>query len=857
MIETDQFENIIISGDIPRLEAFVNELSPKEKSKIATAAFDLLKNAMDDWRQEPPRWEQATRTKVIETSALAAMLTATEKQLEQAQWGGWFTLPDDAYHLLQRLKPQTLRNFGDILLEKSVFQWIFVRTLLQFGIIDKPQSEQYLLGLFGAPRYVKTRDGERLRDYLLKHEDLHEDVWRLFEIEGDQENSFASADKYNFHENSWETALLQLSNERVFSRERLLLESLKSLDRGFIQFRAGWFSRFHEALKPTLNERELHAEAYAKLLSSSVPPTVSFAIKALSVLDASNRLPEEILAKYIAPALSAPAKATASSALKMIERAIARNAKFASQGCLRAAEALNHPVSDIQGQAIKLLTKHSSQIDPALAERIYQTALNARGSLKEDFAQLLNMCAPSKLRDTYKSQSKVVTSYVMQTEFCPDWPFGTVNTVRTIEDIEELILRASFCLEHPEDPIEFERVLDAVSRLSLTRPADFASKTGALKKRSKKLAEGGSWTTPISQTRMARFIFDWLEGENKTLIWNQENGIGEFPTRRLQNVLKRVLRSESLPLLSTPTCVTGWIDPHILQQRESEWKKRGIKCDEFDLAQALLRVPGNSIKPFLQTAKPSGELWDALAFSTQSHNPIVAKVQELRSVLWRAATWVQQSNADPSKSLFFNSADLLKHEPTAATSYPVLRESLFAITIREAAIGIDYAQTSDRLMRPAFEVLTESGAPLGRKAIVLIAIGLTILDPELAGFSRDAIIIAIEERRLDLAALAVETSKFLHSGRNKPKRLAAALTDISRVSDLHLNAMRRLIELTLHGDGSRTPKDLSAVLEVLNELLIAEDSKIEDAETIAYLKSVTMGGKTSKLIKTLSERFQK
>ena len=79
---------------------------------------------------------------------------------------------------------------------------------------------------------------------------LVDDVWRLFEVEGG-ENSLAAYDKYFREENTWRAALVELGEDGSLDRERLLDASLDALQRGFAQFRAQWFSAFHEALRPT------------------------------------------------------------------------------------------------------------------------------------------------------------------------------------------------------------------------------------------------------------------------------------------------------------------------------------------------------------------------------------------------------------------------------------------------------------------------------------------------------------------------------------------------------------------------------------------------------------------------------
>ncbi len=111
---------------------------------------------------------------------------------------------------------------------------------------------------------------------------LVEDVWRIFEVEGGGENSLAAYDKYSSEENRWRAALVELGNDGSLDRERLLDASLDALQRGFAQFRAQWFSAFHEAMRPTPAERTARASTYLSLAASPIGPTASMALKALA-----------------------------------------------------------------------------------------------------------------------------------------------------------------------------------------------------------------------------------------------------------------------------------------------------------------------------------------------------------------------------------------------------------------------------------------------------------------------------------------------------------------------------------------------------------------------------------------------
>ena len=77
------------------------------------------------------------------------------------------------------------------------------------------------------------------------------------------------------------TSFVSLAARDPAMRERLLDVSLAALARDFSTYRAGWFSRFHESLAPTDEERAQRTDAYLGLLRSRVGPTVSMAVAAL------------------------------------------------------------------------------------------------------------------------------------------------------------------------------------------------------------------------------------------------------------------------------------------------------------------------------------------------------------------------------------------------------------------------------------------------------------------------------------------------------------------------------------------------------------------------------------------------
>src|SRR6266849_4754200 len=251
---------------------------------------------------------------------LALLGTATLSELKKIS--AWYLVPKHACEVIRDRHPSWLADWVEFELSRFIRQWPLVRALVRENLIAKPETEPYAVGMIVVPNRSKP-----VRDFLKADlELLSDEVWRLFAHEGSGEFSLAAYDKYVQEQNSWQTAFYTLAAEGELDRARLLASSLDALVRDFAPFRAGWFSRFHDALRPTVSERITLRDRYSALLASRVPATVSFAMKALVDLDKAGALDIIAISERLAPALEARDKGTVSHALAFLRRA-ARDGK--------------------------------------------------------------------------------------------------------------------------------------------------------------------------------------------------------------------------------------------------------------------------------------------------------------------------------------------------------------------------------------------------------------------------------------------------------------------------------------------------------------------------------------------------
>ena len=169
------------------------------------------------------------------------------------------------------------------------------------GFCDAPTHENYILGMIGSingfyvSELIGSKFGSLLKNLRADPDLLKDEVWQLFQIEGQGELTLAAHDKYlggKSADYSLEPVLSRNYRSRASSRAiGLLDESLEALNRGFSQFRVAWFSQFHEIMEPTVKERRKRQKKYLVLLASPIPPTVTFALDALDVIDKEKPIP--------------------------------------------------------------------------------------------------------------------------------------------------------------------------------------------------------------------------------------------------------------------------------------------------------------------------------------------------------------------------------------------------------------------------------------------------------------------------------------------------------------------------------------------------------------------------------------
>jgi hypothetical protein len=135
----------------------------------------------------------------------------------------------------------------------------------------------------------------------------------------------------------------------------LIEKSLSTLEKDWPQFRAGWFSRFHDLLAPTLDEMEPLNSRYLGLCHSRIAPTVTMALASLAALLKNGRLDHVALLEALAPVMSSAVKSQVDAALKLLDSVVKKEPGLGHAASALAQRALAHESAELHTKILARL----------------------------------------------------------------------------------------------------------------------------------------------------------------------------------------------------------------------------------------------------------------------------------------------------------------------------------------------------------------------------------------------------------------------------------------------------------------------------------------------------------------------
>lgn len=699
----DELQAIIDKGDAAACLKFFAKASEPDRRALAKTAQAAAKRNDKLLRQGD---RQGSKLRFA-AAQIAVLATSSLSELKSLGWLGW---PDakTTFELLSSRRPEWLPEYTEYILERNVRSWPLVRALVRRGLCPRPRHDNYTLGMLGNldswsndHLHVEPHKSSLIEN-LRADRELLQEVWELFRIEGQGDLTLAAHDKYlKLRETNakfcWNLALKELSQTGELSRDRLLDESLEALNRGFSQFRVAWFSQFHELLEPTVKERVKRQEKYVVLLASPIPPTVTFALDALDVIDKARPLAAEAMIESLQPVLLAKHKGTAKRAVQWLDRLASRDARSQPAAASSAARALAHEATDVQKAAIDVLVKHGSPGDSGLKRQVAAAAPGVAASLRKRLEAWSggreSDAKPAKPAQSRSSAAGTLADLEKQAAAIPSrWAslagipamlaaareskveiaalhFGPLDVPRLdpeaalqpVQNLDEWIDVCAHFLEAPEEIDEGERVLEGLARLCDQSPDEFESQLGPLRKRIDKIYHGycGPYLGMSFRDDVCGVVRAWVNGEavvakakkdqHDRVTWNFADkdkhvwgGVSDAPalwalSQRSQELAERSAQRRVRPLLSAATHRGGWLDPLAYAERLLVWEKLGERPPHYDAILALLRLaPDNRAAALKRLGKLKGELAEAARYALGGQKAVIGKT---------AAAWVAAARA--------------------------------------------------------------------------------------------------------------------------------------------------------------------------------------------------------------------
>ena len=821
----------------------------------------------------------------VDAVKVAMLACATRAELKQY---GAHVIPRSVplVEVIGALGPSWIDGWVEDIVEGSPSSASEVAPLWRSGLCRRPEGDSLILAYYNTFRRPDLTDHPEVLD---------EHVWRFFEVEGGGELSLAAHDKYCKQPKTWSDTLVDLARSGRLDRARLLDSSLDALERDFGQFRAGWYSRFHAALEPSLEEQAARVERYLHLLSSAVPPTVSLAIKSLKALDKAGKVPVAELLDSIGPALLARQKSAATAALQLLASAAKRSPSRASEIAATGLDALVSESAEVQGMALDLVERLGCAGLPDVQSRL---------------AEHRDVVAPSVRGRLSAMLREPVQPAVAEPGFEPDRRAATFDPISPAESLDEAVAALLAVLEDARDPLAVERAVDGVSRFGAGCAPD-SNLLSPLRKRSRQIfAAAGYQKIRMSLAALGRA---WCgEGMPGELMRDAQADFGvsgisgeTFAAtflERCDEVIARVRLGLALPLLSLPSDAGGQVRPVDLVDRLEQYRSAGATPGTVDSALALTRLAregraehrsrvagsGDVDKAVAfalgggSSASGNGPVWAAawLARSTEEENPETlwphadrepgaGAVAEYRLIVERDETdgypWCRPGVLTspelrrPSRQM---PGSLLHHRERQRWRVSVLAfgsepaDIAWASLVRPAdpepflANAISSLDVESKLSDPpslayldAFDRLTGDAGPI---ACATLAFYMASEDKAVSAMAADKLVRLIGERRICPERVASAILPFMLVGAFPSMRWTRNLSAVAEAGQGHRIFVRDVIAGLLCFEPARAPRDIGGMIELLYELQVASARPFDDGPAISCLKGLDSGGKAAK-----------
>jgi hypothetical protein len=807
---------------------------------------------------------------------------------------------DDLVVIAKEFQPKALDGLAEAILAVSLFRIFDVQRLISAGVVSRPASDNYATALIELPRRLRTQDS--FEDYLKADPGLKDVLLRIMDVEGTPETNLASADKYHKGQ-TWSQILRSMCEQGLYSRALLLDKTLSSLERDWLQFRSGWFSRFHGELEPRVEEMLPHRRRYLALCHSRIPPTVTFALTCVQTLDDDSPFEATDLLDALRPVLSSAVKAQVVGALKFLDRISVREPGAKAQLASAASISLSHESPEVQKQVLVRLEKWgvSNDLRVTLGDFVSGVAAVHRKTLGLLIGNSVTETTISLKPTETRSFSKVA-------------PLDSDRRLFAINDIDELVEGIAYVFEHDTDVDEFERTLAALVRFA-PLSADARKRFEPILKRAAKVKK----PVAFELGRMLRFLLDGVQLPSEPSVSERDGRTGlaeRYLIERVNHMMSIAAQAKGLTPLSTPTHKRGFIDPIALVERIREHQIAGLKSPILEEVQSLLRLPGGGSESALTQARTLAETPYVLALryalgdevTPKGNVELFAAAARIRHpnaddellrkqkgadgpdgahctrYQWRVSvhksehsTWrrLHVSSGTAPVNLPFNHLAIARHPPVDASDEPWYQRWRFAgadpgvifysSTILPSSLEAFFAEGADMIgnnldwseaqweSSAYLTPLLDATVPLTPMATLLLALTLAAKEPGQNALAVDALVRFWRESDFDVGLLGGAMCDLLRESIVMPTRYAKSLRSALRIEPHFAGDLFELLCIMLEANSSEPLKGATLLLELLEETMLSASRTLSETARLA-VSSLHMGGKGAAIKRSVLSR---
>lgn len=851
-IPANPIEACIHAGDIDGMLATVRAMSAQERASHRIALRKLEKSVQAArWDDKLRRWWGGEPVSGQWHCAAAALFLCGSEDDHAGMW----LWDDSLFACLDLLDPGALRRLAGNMIRKRPGLFLVVQRLIVAGLSDRPDCDEYIIGLIGAARNSRAGAFPLLGITEADPGLLDGPVLRVFEVEGTGDLNMAALEKYSHSDDTtWSAAFLKWIERGHYTRAQLLGCAIGTLEKDWPQFRAGWFSRFHDRLAPTPAEMAPFAARYLGLCQSRIAPTVTLALATLGALFKSGHASADEVLGALTPVMSSAIKGQLDNALKLLDAVLKQHPEHAHAASALAQLALAHEAPEIHKKVIARLAAWG--FDDATRAALVDVLGHVSAANRDALGALLGTAAPAPVPAPAPLPVRALPA-----------PLDATRALAPLGDIDELVLAIAAILEDEREPDRFERALDALVRL---RPLndEARARLQPVLKRARKLLDSPRRDERPLAAALARFLL-FASGIEIAPSGSQRNSAAAELARRIDDLIAFAGRHPGLTSLCTPTHRGGFIAPDVLAARVAAHSKAGAQSSLEEQVRALLRLASGDWPQVLAAARalPASEYAHALRYALGDDVEVgseralfmaAARIRHpgqddplLRFLMPTAQgpdgacsaryTWVVESDEfegsnyrriamKVSPPVNFAEEDftaMRRHDDFwqggesellyGASILPSNLDAFFASGAMQIGNNLDWweARWQDKAY---LALLLDPATPVTPLAATLLAFALGAKEPSQCALAVDALVAVVLEGRLDAALLADDIRALLVSQIGKAARYAKSLASAARADPAMPHAVCALLCGVLAFGPEAPPKDCAALLELLLEL---------------------------------------